>query len=99
MLLESLQQVSDVVLVHDERALEAFPLDDSLGYCRLVGAEVVTEQGLSLGKVRWAGGARRRAAVLRAAALRCARAALPAVPPHRVSKPPAGRVAGCHALL
>lgn len=52
MLLDSLQQISDVVLVHDENALEAFPLDDSMGYCRLVGAEVVTETGISLGKVR-----------------------------------------------
>ncbi|KAL4421514.1 hypothetical protein ABPG75_010805 [Micractinium tetrahymenae] len=52
MLLDSLQQVSDVVLVHDETALEAFPLDDTMGYCRLVGAEVVTEAGISLGKVR-----------------------------------------------
>ncbi|KAL4449541.1 hypothetical protein ABPG77_007185 [Micractinium sp. CCAP 211/92] len=52
LLLDSLQQVSDVVLVHDENALEAFPLDDTMGYCRLVGAEVVTETGISLGKVR-----------------------------------------------
>jgi hypothetical protein len=29
------------------------PADDSLGYCRLVGALVVTQAGQELGRVRW----------------------------------------------
>ena len=94
-LLSSLRQIGDVVLVHDESALldppagagpqgawgfrmprEGSPsspharhmpacltADESYGYCRLVGTEVVTEEGAPLGRVR------------------CARASLPACSP------------------
>jgi len=51
-LLSSLRQIGDVVLVHDERALLDPPADESLGYCRMVGAKVVTRAGIELGRVR-----------------------------------------------
>jgi hypothetical protein len=53
-MLASMRQISDVVLVHDERALSDPPADASLGYCRLVGAQVLTQSGQELGRVRWA---------------------------------------------
>jgi uncharacterized protein YrrD len=51
-MLASMRQISDVVLVHDERALSDPPADASLGYCRLVGAQVLTQSGQELGRVR-----------------------------------------------
>lgn len=51
-LLSSLRQIGDVVLVHDESALLDPPADDTYGYLKLVGTEVQTEEGTSLGKVR-----------------------------------------------
>ena len=50
--LSSLRQIGDVVLVHDESSLLDPPADESLGYVRMVGSEVCTEDGLTLGKVR-----------------------------------------------
>lgn len=50
--LSSLRQIGDVVLVHDESALWDPPGDETLGYVRLVGSEVQTEDGVVLGKVR-----------------------------------------------
>ena len=51
-LISSLRQIGDVVLVHDESALMDPPADETYGYIRLVGTEVQTEDGTSLGKVR-----------------------------------------------
>ena len=51
-LISSLRQIGDVVLVHDEGALLDPPADETYGYIRLVGTEVQTEDGISLGKVR-----------------------------------------------
>jgi hypothetical protein len=53
-LLSSLRQVGDVILVHDERALERAWAP--LGALPLVGADVVTQAGEYLGKARggWA---------------------------------------------
>lgn len=51
-LISSLRQIGDVVLVHDESALLDPPADETYGYIRLVGTEVQTEDGTSLGKVR-----------------------------------------------
>jgi sporulation protein YlmC with PRC-barrel domain len=51
-LLSSLRQIGDVVLVHDEGALLDPPADETYGYLKLVGSEVQTEDGVSLGKVR-----------------------------------------------
>ena len=50
--LSSLRQIGDVVLVHDESSLLDPPADESLGFVRMVGSEVCTEDGLTLGKVR-----------------------------------------------
>ena len=50
--LSSLRQIGDVVLVHDESSLLDPPADESLGYVRMVGSEVCTEDGVTLGKVR-----------------------------------------------
>lgn len=50
--LSSLRQIGDVVLVHDESSLWDPPGDESLGFVKLVGSEVQTEDGLTLGKVR-----------------------------------------------
>jgi hypothetical protein len=61
-LLASLRQVGDVILVHDERALERGWAP--LGALPLVGADVVTQAGEYLGKAR-------AARALRCAALRC----------------------------
>lgn len=49
MLLTSIVQVGDVILVDDEDALEDI---DVLSYSTLVGSEVITETGELLGKVR-----------------------------------------------
>jgi sporulation protein YlmC with PRC-barrel domain len=51
-LISSLRQIGDVVLVHDESALLDPPADETYGYIRMVGTEVQTEDGTSLGKVR-----------------------------------------------
>jgi sporulation protein YlmC with PRC-barrel domain len=51
-LLSSLRQIGDVVLVHDESALLDPPADETYGYLKLVGTEVQTEDGIGLGKVR-----------------------------------------------
>ncbi|KAL6783667.1 hypothetical protein ACKKBF_B05365 [Auxenochlorella protothecoides x Auxenochlorella symbiontica] len=51
-LLYSLRQIGDVILVHDESALLDPPADEAAGYCKLVGAELVSESGVKLGKVR-----------------------------------------------
>lgn len=53
-LLYSLRQIGDVILVHDESALLDPPADEAAGYCKLVGAELVSESGVKLGKVRGA---------------------------------------------
>lgn len=50
--LSSLRQIGDVVLVHDESSLLDPAADESLGFVRMVGSEVCTEDGLTLGKVR-----------------------------------------------
>jgi sporulation protein YlmC with PRC-barrel domain len=50
--LSSLRQIGDVVLVHDESSLWDPPADESLGFVRMIGAEVCTEDGLQLGKIR-----------------------------------------------
>ena len=50
--LSSLRQIGDVVLVHDESSLLDPPADESLGFVRMIGSEVCTEDGLTLGKVR-----------------------------------------------
>ena len=44
-------QIGDVVLVHDASVLEAEPLDEAVGYMRLVGSAVESAQGRLLGKV------------------------------------------------
>ncbi len=63
-LLSSLRQVGDVILVHDERALERAWAP--LGALPLVGADVVTQAGEYLGKARWAGQGCAVCAMLRA---------------------------------
>lgn len=50
--LSSLRQIGDVVLVHDESSLWDPPGDESMGFVKVVGSEVQTEDGLTLGKVR-----------------------------------------------
>ena len=59
-MLETFCQVGDVVLVHDENALEyapangrfrALPPDERAGLVNLVGCQICTSQGKSLGKV------------------------------------------------
>lgn len=50
--LSSLRQIGDVVLVHDESALWDPPGDETMGFVKMIGSEVETEDGLSLGKVR-----------------------------------------------
>eukprot|EP00890_Picochlorum_soloecismus_P005517 jgi/Picsp_1/5967/NSC_03322-R1_prc-barrel domain protein len=50
--LSSLKQIGDVVLVHDESALWDPPGDESMGYVQMIGSEVQTEDGFSLGKIR-----------------------------------------------
>ncbi len=52
-MLDSLRQISDVILVHDDNVLMDPPADDTVGFCRLVGAVVVTQTGRELGRVRW----------------------------------------------
>lgn len=54
LMLSSLRQISDVALVHDERVLMVPICDDTVGYYRLVGADVVTDDSQFLGKVRCA---------------------------------------------
>ena len=49
-LLESLRQVGDVILVHDESAVER--RWSSYGYSTVVGKDVVTESGQFIGRVR-----------------------------------------------
>ncbi|MCY7276843.1 MAG: PRC-barrel domain-containing protein [Phormidesmis sp. CAN_BIN44] len=49
MMLSSIRQVGDVILVDDENALEDVDLD---GYSNLINSEVITETGELLGKVR-----------------------------------------------
>ncbi|GAQ79550.1 hypothetical protein KFL_000320480 [Klebsormidium nitens] len=51
-LLSSLRQVGDVLLVHDETAVEENVSLEQLGYCNIVGSEVVSENGVYLGKIR-----------------------------------------------
>jgi sporulation protein YlmC with PRC-barrel domain len=51
-MLSSLRQVGDVVLVHDESALLDPPADETYGFYRVVGCEVETEDGTVLGRVR-----------------------------------------------
>jgi len=50
--LSSLRQIGDVVLVHDESSLMDPPGDESMGFVKIVGSEVQTEDGLTLGRVR-----------------------------------------------
>lgn len=49
--LMSLKQISDVLLVHDSRALLNQPLTLGLGYVKLVGTVVKTAEGKVVGKV------------------------------------------------
>ena len=49
--LMSLKQISDVLLVHDSRALLKQPLTIGLGYVQLVGTVVKTAEGKVVGKV------------------------------------------------
>ena len=49
MMLESIRQIGDVILVDDEDVIEDVDLE---GYSNLVGYEVITETGELLGKVR-----------------------------------------------
>lgn len=51
-LLSSLRQIGDVVLVHDEKSLMDPPGDENYGYVPLIGSEIQTEDGRVLGKVR-----------------------------------------------
>ncbi|PRW60334.1 photosystem reaction center subunit H [Chlorella sorokiniana] len=51
-LLTSLRQISDVILVHNEDALLDPTADDTVGFYPVVGSEVVTQDGKELGKVR-----------------------------------------------
>ncbi|KAK9818310.1 hypothetical protein WJX72_010396 [[Myrmecia] bisecta] len=51
-LLSSLRQIGDVVLVHDESALDDEVADDSLGFVKLTGSVIETYEGRVLGKVR-----------------------------------------------
>eukprot|EP00887_Chlorella_sp_A99_P003947 scaffold11.g3947.t1 len=51
-LLSSVRQIGDVILVHDKYAISDPAADENAGCVRLVGAEVVTKGGASLGKVR-----------------------------------------------
>ena len=50
--LSSLKQIGDVVLVHDESALWDPPGDETMGYVQMIGSEVQTEDGFSIGKIR-----------------------------------------------
>lgn len=63
-MLETFCQVGDVVLVHDESALDytpgngryrGVPQDERAGLVNLVGCQICTSQGKSLGKVRQPG--------------------------------------------
>ena len=49
-LMSSLRQVGDVILVHDEGAVER--RWSSYGYSSVIGCDVVTERGMMLGKIR-----------------------------------------------
>lgn len=51
-MLSSLRQISDVILVHNEDALLDPIADDSVGFFPLVGSEVFTQDGQQLGRVR-----------------------------------------------
>ena len=51
-LISSLRQIGDVILVHDESSLMDPPADEMYGYISLVGAVVATEDGTKLGKIR-----------------------------------------------
>ncbi len=58
-MLPSVRQISDVVLVHDERVTMEPTADETMGFYPLVGAEVVVKEGaVSLGRVRCGGGGR-----------------------------------------
>lgn len=50
-LLSSLRQISDVVLVHDQAAVTSTPIDERYGYIKLVGMPVETSFGKQLGRV------------------------------------------------
>ena len=49
--LMSLKQISDVLLVHDQRALLAQPLTIGLGYVKIIGTAVKAADGKVIGKV------------------------------------------------
>lgn len=51
LLLETFCQIGDVVLVHDESALDFVSQDDSLGFINPIGYPVYTSDGVSIGKV------------------------------------------------
>ena len=51
LLLETFCQIGDVVLVHDESALDFVPQDEALGFVDLIGCPVYTSNGTSLGRV------------------------------------------------
>ena len=48
---ETVCQVGDVVLVHDESALDFAPQDEAVGFIDLMGCSVRTSRGEQLGKV------------------------------------------------
>ena len=51
LLLETFCQIGDVVLVHDESALDFVAQDEALGFVDLIGCPVYTSNGTSLGRV------------------------------------------------
>ena len=51
-LISSLRQIGDVILVHDESSLLDPPADEMYGYISLIGSVVETEDGTKLGKIR-----------------------------------------------
>ena len=51
LLLETFCQIGDVVLVHDEGALDFVPQDETLGFIDLIGCPVISSTGDQLGKV------------------------------------------------
>lgn len=51
LLLETFCQIGDVVLVHDEGALDFVPQDKTIGFVDLIGCPVYNSVGTWLGKV------------------------------------------------
>lgn len=51
LLLDTFCQIGDVVLVHDEGALDFVPQDATTGFLDLIGCPVLSSAGAQLGKV------------------------------------------------